>query len=293
MGLPEKLLSIPHRRDVPFSKLTTLGMGGACKWLFEPQTEAEAQLFIKTCRASDLDYRVLGGGSNLLVLSDISAPVMRLDFPKELRPLEKGIFANASYGHMALAHDAADMGYSGIEWACGIPGTFGGALRMNAGAHGFDWSHLLARARYLDPEGEIIERTTSPEDFSYRSSFLTEGHVALGASISLAKGDVKSIKKTMDDFKAARSQSQPRGRSAGCVFKNPPGKNAGQLIESAGMKGARAGNVEVSMTHANFLMNLGDGGPEDFLELIRLVRARVSEAHDCQLELEIEVWSEL
>jgi UDP-N-acetylmuramate dehydrogenase len=194
---------------------------------------------------------------------------------------------------MALASDAADLGYSGIEWACGIPGTFGGAIRMNAGAHGFDWGQLLAEVRYLDPDGEIIEKTPSTGDFSYRSSFLANGHVALGASINLAKGDVKSIKKTMNNFKAARSQNQPRGRSAGCVFKNPPGKNAGQLIESAGLKGARAGNAEVSTIHANFFMNVGNGSPDDFLRLIRLVSAKVSEAHDCQLELEIEVWSEL
>jgi UDP-N-acetylmuramate dehydrogenase len=235
---------------------------------------------------------VLGGGSNLLVLSDISAPVMRLAFPKEIRPLERGIFANAACGHMPLAHDAADLGYSGIEWACGIPGTFGGALRMNAGAHGFDWGQMLAKVRYLTPEGEIVEKAPLPQDFSYRSSFLADGHVALGASINLAKGDARAIKKTMDGFKAARAQSQPKGRSAGCVFKNPPGRNAGQLIDSAGLKGARLGNIEVSAVHANFLINLGDAAPEEFWGLIRLVGDKVREAHGCQLELEIEVWSE-
>jgi UDP-N-acetylmuramate dehydrogenase len=292
MDLPENLLSIPHRRDTPFAKLTTLGLGGVCKWLFEPQTEAEAQLFIKTCRINDLGYRILGGGSNLLVLSDISAPVMRLAFPKELRPTGGGVFANASYGHMALVHDAADLGYSGIEWACGIPGTFGGALRMNAGAHGHDWGQLLAKVRYLDPEGKIVEKTPEAEDFSYRSSFLANGHVALGASIKLAKGDIRSIKKTMDEYKTTRSQSQPRGRSAGCVFKNPPGKNAGQLIENAGLKGCRIGNAEVSKIHANFFITLGNAVPEDYWGLIQLVRDRVRETHNCELELEVEVWSE-
>ncbi|MDR0499470.1 MAG: FAD-binding protein, partial [Holophagales bacterium] len=143
MELPEALLLIPHKRDVPFARLTTLGLGGVCKWLFEPETEEEASLFVKTCRANDLNYRILGGGSNLLVLSDISVPVMRLALPTRLLATSERVSANASYGHIALINDIANMGFSGVEWACGIPGSFGGALRMNAGAHGGEWAMVL------------------------------------------------------------------------------------------------------------------------------------------------------
>jgi UDP-N-acetylmuramate dehydrogenase len=292
MELPEALLSIPHKRDIPFSLLTTLGLGGRCKWLFEPISEEQAQLFAKTCRASDLSYWVLGGGSNLLVISDIAEPVIRLALPRVLSETPRGVSANASHGHIALAHDVAEMGFSGIEWACGIPGTFGGALRMNAGAHGSEWGQAVDCIRYLSPDGEIIERAPKEGDFAYRTSFLADGCLALGASIKLAKGDSQLIKKRMSELMAARQKNQPSGRSAGSVFKNPPGKKAGQLIENAGLKGTRVGGAEVSMVHANFFLNNGNAAPSDYWELIQLVRAKVFEAHGCELELELEVWSE-
>ena len=293
MELPEALLSIPHRRDVSFARLTTLGIGGICKWLFEPETEDEARLFVKTCRAGNLSYRILGGGSNLLVLSDISVPVMRLALPCELRVTANGVSANASYGHATLVNDVADLGFSGIEWASGIPGSFGGALRMNAGAYGGEWGRVLEQIRFLTPCGEIVEKKPEHGDFAYRSSFLTDDRVALGASFRLVKSDTVLIKKAMSEFQAKRRQNQPTGCSAGCIFKNPPGENAGRLIEKAELKGARIGNAEVSKIHANFLLNLGNATPGDFWELIQLVRSRVAEIHKRDLELEVEVWSEI
>jgi len=290
MDLPEKLLSIPHRRNVSFSQLTTLGLGGTCRWLFEPASEQDVQLFVKTCSISGLNYKILGGGSNLLVLSDIEIPVMRLGMPRELRLTDNGVYANACYGHMALVHDVSDMGLSGVEWGCGIPGSFGGAIRMNAGSNGGEWGHVLNRVRFLTPDGEIVEKKVGADNFKYRSGFLADGCVALGASFDLEKGDTEKIKQTMEKFQTKRKQSQPVGRSAGCVFRNPPGKSAGKLIESAGLKGLRIGSAEVSPVHANFFINLGDATPEDYWGLIQLVRSRVSEIHSCDLELEVEVW---
>jgi UDP-N-acetylmuramate dehydrogenase len=292
MELPQPLLSIPHKRDVPFARLTTLGIGGVCRWLFEPETEDEVQCFVKTCRVHDLPYRVLGGGSNILVMSDVTVPVMRLALPKKINITANGVMVSASQGHQALINDLADMGYSGVEWACGIPGSFGGALRMNAGANGGEWSQVVERIRFLTPDAQIIEKNPQPQDFGYRSSFLTQGYVALGASIRLVKSDTESVKKKMEAFQASRRQSQPTRRSAGCIFKNPPGKSAGQLIESAGLKGIRVGDTEVSNQHANFLLNLGNGTPENFWELINLVIAKVREVHGCELEMEVDVWKE-
>jgi UDP-N-acetylmuramate dehydrogenase len=288
--LPRTLFSIPHERDVPFAQLTSLGMGGTCKWLFEPRTEEEAALFVKTCNIHSVPFYVLGGGSNLLVLSDVAAPVMRLALPKGLSITNSGAFASASYAQAALARDVANLGLSGIEWASGIPGSFGGAIRMNAGAHGLDWGQLLERVRFISPDGEIIEKVPSAGDFSYRSSFLKSGGVALGGWMALARGDAAQVKSKMDSFLAARRQSQPSGRSAGSTFKNPPGQSAGKLIESAGLKGARIGNVQVSPKHANFFINLGNAEPSDYWELTQLVKSKVLNAHGIELELEIEVW---
>jgi UDP-N-acetylmuramate dehydrogenase len=288
--LPESLSSIPHKRDVPFAQLTTLGVGGGCKWLFEPRAEEEAALFVKTCNIHSVPFCVLGGGTNLLVLSDIANPVMRLAMPKKLSVTSGGAFASASYGHTALAWDVADLGLSGIEWASGIPGSFGGAIRMNTGAHGGEWGQVLKKVRFISPNGEIIEKTIEPSDFSYRSSFLKDGGVALGAWMALAKGDTAQIKNRMDSFLEARRQSQPLERSAGSTFKNPLGQSAGKLIESAGLKGTRIGSVQVSPKHANFFINLGNAKPSDYWELVQLVKSRVIEAHGVELELEIEVW---
>jgi UDP-N-acetylmuramate dehydrogenase len=288
--LPKELLLIPHKRDVPFSKLTTLGVGGVCKWLFEPTTEEAAALFVKICRAHDLEYGILGGGSNLLVLSDIPWPVMRLRLPKELTAAPFGVLANASHSHVALVRDVANMGLSGLEWAAGIPGSLGGALRMNAGAYGSSWSTVVDRIRFVSPTGEIIEKKPGEDDFAYRSSFLRGGRVALGASIRLAKGDSALIKRTMAKIRADRRKEQPTGRSAGCVFKNPPGHIAGELIDSAGLKGTQVGAVVVSEAHANFFVNLGSANPRDYMELIRIVRARVFDAHGVKLEREVGVW---
>jgi UDP-N-acetylmuramate dehydrogenase len=290
MDLPVELLSIPHRRDVAFSRLTTVGLGGVCKWLFEPANERDAQLFVKICRKSGLCYKLLGGGSNLLVLSDIEAPVMRLGMTRELHITAHGIYANACYRHMALVRSVAQLGLSGIEWACGIPGSFGGAIRMNAGSYGGEWGDVLNRVRFILPDGEVAEKKVEPGDFSYRSSFLVDGYVALGASFNLAKGNAEKIKNETQRYQTRRNSSQPRGRSAGCVFKNPAGKSAGQLIESAGLKGLRIGNAQVSPVHGNFFVNLGGATAGDYWELIQQVRFRVSEMHNCDLELEVEVW---
>ncbi|MDR2561723.1 MAG: UDP-N-acetylmuramate dehydrogenase [Holophagales bacterium] len=289
-GLPDPLFSIPHKRDVPFSQLTTLGLGGICRWLFEPSAEEEAALFVRTCNKNDVPFRVLGGGSNLLVLSDIATPVLRLALPKTLFTTSGGAFASASCGHAALAHNVADLGLSGIEWAGGIPGSFGGAIRMNAGAHGGEWGQALEKVRFVSPVGEIVEKEVGPGDFSYRSSFLANGGVALGAWFALDKGEAAQIKAKMDSFLEARRKTQPSGRSAGSIFKNPPGQSAGKLIESVGLKGTRIGNAQVSPKHANFIVNLGDAAPSDYWELIQLAKSKALEAHGIDLELEIEVW---
>ncbi|HEX9083002.1 MAG TPA: FAD-binding protein [Holophagaceae bacterium] len=166
--LPDELLKVPHRRDVPFARLTTLGVGGLCRWLFEPTTEAEAQAFVRACAREGLPYRVLGGGSNLVVLDDIEAPVLRLALPKEIRRNGSRLTAPASHGHIALAEAAGKAGLSGLEFASGIPGSLGGALRMNAGAYGREWVEVLDRYRFLTPEGDLVEKAPEPGEFRYR-----------------------------------------------------------------------------------------------------------------------------
>lgn len=289
--LPDELLNVPHTREVPFARLTTLGVGGICRWLFEPTTEAQAQAFVRTCHREGLPYRVLGGGSNLVVLGDIETPVLRLRLGAKAQRLGLELTAPASHGHIALAEAAATEGLSGLEWASGIPGSLGGAIRMNAGAHGGEWVQVLTRYRFLTPEGDLVEKAPEVGEFRYRGSWFTPGHVVLSATARLVEGDPTSIRARMAEHRAKRGTSQPLGkRNAGCIFKNPPGESAGRLIEAAGLKGLRIGDAEVSLEHANFLVNHGHATPEDFEELMVRVKEAVSRVHGVDLQSEVEIW---
>lgn len=288
---PDDLLAIPHKRDVPFSKLTTLGVGGICRWLFEPVDEAQAQAFVRACRREGLPWRVLGGGSNLVVLGDIDTPVVRLRFPGEVRREGLEVHAPASYGHIRLSGDTAAMGLTGMEYASGIPGSVGGALHMNAGAYGRETVDVLARFRFLTPDGDLVEKAPEPGEFRYRWSFLEGGHLALGLVVRLAEGDPAAIRARVEECRARRGTSQPlHKRNAGCVFKNPPGQSAGRLIDLAGLKGFRVGDAEVSPEHGNFLVNLGGATAAEFGELMAKVREKVLDVHGIELEPEVEIW---
>jgi UDP-N-acetylmuramate dehydrogenase len=290
---PDELLKVPHRRDVPFARLTTLGVGGLCHWLFEPTTEAEAQAFVRACAREGLPWRMLGGGSNLVILGDVTTPVLRLALPKTVLRDGSRLSAPASHGHIALAEAAAAAGLSGLEFASGIPGSLGGAIRMNAGAYGREWVDVLARYRFLTPQGELVEKTPEPGEFRYRWSFLTGGHVVLSATAALVEGDPVAIRAQVAEYRAKRGTSQPLSkRNAGCIFKNPAGQSAGRLIDQAGLKGLRVGDAEVSPEHANFLVNHGHATAAEFAELMDQVRARVFELHDVELEPEVEIWKE-
>jgi len=291
--LPDDLLQVPHRRDVPFSRLTTLGVGGLCRWLFEPTTEAEAQAFVRACARESLPWRVLGGGSNLVVLGDVSTPVLRLALPKDIRREGNHLTAPASHGHIALAEAAAAAGLSGLEFASGIPGSLGGAIRMNAGAYGREWVEVLARYRFLTPAGDLVEKAPEAGEFTYRWSFLTGGHVVLSATANLVAGDPAAIRARVAEYREKRGTSQPLSkRNAGCIFKNPPGLSAGRLIDQAHLKGLRLGDAEVSPEHGNFLVNHGKATAAEFAELMETVQTRVREVHGVQLEPEVEIWRE-
>lgn len=290
---PDALLAIPHHRDVPFARLTSLGVGGLCRWLFEPASEADAAAFVRACVQEGLPYRVLGGGSNLVVLGDIAAPVLRLNLPREVRRDGVELTAGASHGHIALAEAAAAAGLSGLEFASGIPGSVGGALHMNAGAYGREWVDVLARYRFLAPDGELVEKAPDPGEFRYRWSWLGEGRVVLSATARLVEGDPLAIRARVAEYRERRGTSQPlSARNAGCIFKNPPGHSAGRLIDLAGLKGLRIGDAEVSAEHGNFLVNRGRASASEYRELMARVKAGVLEVHGVVLDEEVEVWEE-
>jgi UDP-N-acetylmuramate dehydrogenase len=183
------------------------------------------------------------------------------------------------------------MGLTGMEYASGIPGSVGGALHMNAGAYGRETVDILARFRFLTPDGDLVEKAPEPGEFRYRWSFLEGGHLALGLVIRLAEGDPAKIAALVEECRRKRGTSQPLGkRNAGCIFKNPPGQSAGRLIDQAGLKGFRVGGAEVSPEHGNFLVNLGGATAAEFGELMAHVRSKVMDIHGIDLEPEVEIW---
>ena len=284
-------MTIPFRRDVSFSRLTTLGLGGLCRWLFEPNSEVQAQSFVKTCTKEGIPWRVLGGGSNLLVLGDIDVPVMRLRFGKELQRCGVDVKAPASFSYSSLSMAAARMGLSGIEYAVGIPGSVGGAICMNAGAYGRELIDILVRYKFLTTDGEILEKAPELRDFHYRHSDCADGNVILGLTVRLTEGNPDTIESLMTDYCDKRKNSQPQNkRSAGCVFKNPMGHNAGKLIDQAGLKGMQVGDAEVSREHGNFFVNHGAASSAQFFELMTIVQKRVEQVHGIKLEPEVEIW---
>ena len=213
-----------------------------------------------------------------------------------------------------LAHRCAALGYAGLEWAANVPGTVGGAVYGNAGAFGSDIAHNLKRAEILTPTG-VEWWTVEQLEFGYRSSLLkqmqlyphTNGGaipgrtpaivvqgkaVILSAEFFLSTGSKEQIQGKIDEFTSKRKASQPAGASMGSMFKNPIGDFAGRLIESAGLKGTRIGNAEISSVHANFMINHGQTRAEDVRALIKLAQNSVKEKFGVNLELEIEIIGE-
>jgi UDP-N-acetylmuramate dehydrogenase len=201
------------------------------------------------------------------------------------------VWAEAGVNFGALARHAAQRGLAGLEWAAGIPGTVGGAVVGNAGAHGSDMAGCLVVAEILHRQGQEhwpVERFA----YGYRSSIIKRGAeeaIVLNATLRLERSTPQAVQERMDTYVAHRRRTQPPGASMGSMFKNPPGDYAGRLIEAAGLKGARIGEAEISRLHANFFVNLGQAKAADISQLIRLARREVAEKFGVELELEIEM----
>jgi UDP-N-acetylmuramate dehydrogenase len=224
-------------------------------------------------------------------MGNMDIPVIRLRFGQKLQRQGTEITVPASFGYSQLSKAASDMGLSGIEYAIGIPGSVGGAICMNAGAYGRELGDVLAMYKILTIDGEIWEKTPDPREFHYRRSDCVNGKILLGLTVRLIDGDPVVIKACMSDYCSRRRNSQPLNkRSAGCIFKNPIGYNAGKLIDEAGLKGLRVGDAVVSHEHGNFLVNYGTASSAEFFELMNIVQEKVEQVHGIKLEPEIEIW---
>jgi UDP-N-acetylmuramate dehydrogenase len=277
-----RLLGDRAERDVPLGPLTTYRVGGPAALFVSIDDEATLQAVRSSVAATAVDVLVVGKGSNLLV-SDGGFPGLAVtlggDFARiELLP-ECRVRAGGAVSLPVLARRTAAAGLTGFEWAVGVPGSVGGAVRMNAGGHGSDMSRALVRFRFADLRGGADgERGVEALDYAYRHSSIAPHHLVLWAELQLAPGDRAAAEAAIAEIVRWRREHQPGGQNAGSVFTNPAGDSAGRLIEAVGLKGYRRGSAYVSPKHANFFQADEGGSADDVRALIEEVRRRVEEA---------------
>jgi len=283
--------ALPFREQEPFSRHTTMGVGGPAAVMVFPRSSAELQKTLALRAELGVDHRVLGGGSNLVVVDEgLDELVINTE---DLRRVEIGeggrVTAEGGANLIRTVMACCRAGWRGLESACGIPGSVGGAAVMNAGAYGFSISDVMTEIVVYDEAGQRRE----PPDgwrFHYRGSSIPEGAAVAEIEVQLRPDDPAALEKETGELARQRTKSQPGGRNAGCVFKNPEGGHAGRLIDGLGLKGLRRGGATVSERHANFLVNDGGAKAQDVLDLLDEVHDRVERETGVDLELEVKVW---
>jgi UDP-N-acetylmuramate dehydrogenase len=287
-------------RDEPLARFTAARLGGKADWLYHAKESTDELVeVVSAAWAAGLPVRILGGGANVLV-SDRG--VRGLVVINDLSEIQAGdwhdgrnLSATAGVSLTVLSRKCAALGLSGMEWAVGVPGSVGGAIVNNAGAHGSDMHATIADVVVLEGDKGVQLYTNADLQFGYRTSMLkrrADGDrrfLVLLATFCMTPEAEPIIRARMDEYNAYRKRTQPQGASLGSIFKNPPGDYAGRLIEAAGLKGYRLGAAQVSPVHSNFFINSSgsQGSAQDYYALVQHVRAVVRQ--QCQVELEPEI----
>ncbi len=279
------------RIDELMSGHTTFRIGGMADVFVSIINDHELTSLIKFLKSKDVPFFIIGKGSNLLV-SDRGYRGIIIEIGANysgIHMLGNDIVAKAGTSMSKLSHFAMENGYTGLEFASGIPGTVGGGIIMNAGAYGGEMRQVVSRVRVLTPDGEIKMMSNEEMEFEYRNSKAKkEGYIVLQAELRLNKGNPEVIDGIMRDLSAKRREKQPlEYPSAGSTFKRPEGFFAGKLISDAGLKGYSVGGAQVSEKHAGFLINKDHASANDMNKLICQVRDKVLEMYQVELEPEV------
>ncbi len=280
------------RHDEPMAKHTTLRIGGPADVYVEPASEDDLAAILKFCNGRGIEFFMLGRGSNLLVrdggFRGVVICLAQANFCRiEIDGIRIRCGAGAKQKNVAV--EAKRNGLSGVEFLEGIPGSIGGALRMNAGAMGGTTFDVVESVRVMDHAGEIHELKPSEMSVEYRSCTTLKNNIALGAVFQCTPQPREEIERRMKTFSEKRWSSQPAAPSAGCLFKNPATIPAGRLIDELGLKGVKVGGARISLEHGNFLVNDGGATAKDVLELIEMLRAKAKAERGIELRPEIEV----
>ena len=281
------------RRDVPLGPFTTYGVGGPAALLLEDCGPDDLILAREALAASAVPVLVVGRGSNLLV-ADRGFPGLVLTLGEAFTAIHRDegdtrVRAGGALSFPVLARRTAALGLRGLEWAVGVPGSVGGAVRMNAGGHGSDVAAVVTRAWLFDlaaEEGGGVEVAAGDLALGYRRSAVTPTQIVVAAEFALQTGDRAEAEAEIAAVVKWRREHQPGGSNAGSVFANPPGDSAGRLIEAAGLRGHRRGSASVSPKHANFFQVDEGGSADDVMALIEEVRTAVAARFGVDLTLE-------
>jgi UDP-N-acetylmuramate--L-alanine ligase/UDP-N-acetylenolpyruvoylglucosamine reductase len=279
----------------PLAKHTTMRVGGPAQFWLEPETEEGFCDLVRTSHEAGLPFMVIGRGSNLIVRDGgLRGVVVRLrrgifgEFSVEGSRIRAGVGVRLK----ALSGAAVTAGLGGFEWMEGIPGDVGGCLRMNAGAMGVEAFDQVERLRYADHEGNIFEKSPRDLEVHYRNVPILRTNYALSAVFRGEPASPEEVGRRTRDYATKRKSSQPVGASAGCIFRNPSGGKAGQLIDASGLKEAQVGAARVSGVHANFILNEGGATASEVLALVEQVRAEVLKKQGVRLETEVQIIGE-
>ena len=273
---------------------TTMKIGGPADLLLEPSSIENLQNTMELIRKYNVNWITIGRGSNLLV-SDLGIEGVVIKLGGGLDHLEVSdseVKVGAGHSLVSLATIICKRGLTGFEFACGIPGSVGGAVYMNAGAHGSDISKILTRAHILFEDGSFEWLSNEDMEFSYRTSILQKKRpgVVVEAVFQVQKGDRESIVAEMQKNKDYRKNTQPYNYPcAGSIFRNPLPHYAGRLIESAELKGHTIGGAKISEMHGNFIVNNGNSTAQDVLDLIQYVKEKIADLYEVTMETEVEI----
>ncbi|MBS4175148.1 UDP-N-acetylmuramate dehydrogenase [Bacillus sp. FJAT-49736] len=294
-----KLLTIMDKENILVDEYlknhTYTRLGGKADFLVTPSTYEELQNIIKLSNQEKIPFTLLGNGSNLIVKDGgIRGIVILLNHFHSIKVDGNKLIAESGAAIIAASRKALDSRLTGLEFACGIPGTVGGALFMNAGAYGGEIKDVLDHAIVIDRNGDIQKRTAADLELGYRTSNIsTNGDIVMEATFHLEPGNYEEIKAIMDDLTFKRESKQPlEYPSCGSVFKRPPGYFAGKLIQDSDLQGKRIGGAEVSTKHAGFIVNIDNATATEYISLIQFVQKTVKEKFGVELEREVRIIGE-
>lgn len=293
-GLEEILDKGSIRYNEPMKKHTTMKVGGLCDCMVEPSSIEEIQKVLEYVKENNIKYYIIGNGSNLLV-KDEGVHALIIKIANKFSGFEvNGEYIKAYSGCSVpkLSQIAKENSLSGLEFACGIPGSVGGGIRMNAGAYGSEMVNVVEKVGFLDENGNLKEIDGKDAHFTYRHSMFVDNpqYVVVYAIYKLVKGNKEEISKIMEENMNSRKQKQPiEYPNFGSVFKRPEGYFVGKLVDDCGLKGYKIGGAQVSTKHSGFMINTGDATCKDVLDLIEYVKEKVYEKFNVKLQEEVVI----